>query len=633
MSTPTWRARLRYRFDEYMSRGTGALLAGLFLASAVLVLSVAAFVVLTGQAPSDDGGSSPGFLGVAWMGLLRTLDTGTMGGDQGTPLFLLSMLVVTLGGVFTVSTLIGILNNGLEERLSRLRKGRSQVVESGHTVILGWSSHIFTLISELVAANANQARSCIVVLADRDKVEMEDVIREHLGTTGRTRIVCRTGSPIDSADLAIAGIDTSRAIVILSPGDQAGDTTVIKALLAITNNPHRRSEPYHIVAEIRDPRNMDVARMVGKDEAELVLVGDLVSRMIAQTCRQSGLSVVYTELLDFGGCEIYFKQEPALARKTLAEAVVAYEDSTVIGLKPRGGLPRLNPPSDTVIEDGDALIVIAEDDDTIHLSGRTDTAAADAIVVRPASTANPEATLILGWNWRAPAIIAELDHYVAPGSTVTVVADVPDCAAILARECRTVHQTVTCREGDTTDRRVLGDLGVERYDHVILLCYSDTMDVQQADARTLITLLHLRDMAARAGSSFSIVSEMLDLRNRALAEVTQADDFIVSDRLVSLMLAQIAENKHLNAVFQDLFDPEGSEIYLKPAGDYVRAGVPVSFYTVIEAARRRGEIAIGYRRKQFASDAGRAYGVVVNPRKSELVSFEPADRVIVLANS
>ena len=46
--------------------------------------------------------------------------------------------------------------------------------------------------------------------------------------------------------------------------------------------------------------------MVGRDEAQLVLAGDLIARITAQTCRQSGLSVVYTELLDFGGDEIYF---------------------------------------------------------------------------------------------------------------------------------------------------------------------------------------------------------------------------------------------------------------------------------------------------------------------------------------
>ena len=96
------------------------------------------------------------------------------------------------------------------------------------------------------------------------------------------------------------------------------------------------------------------------------------------------------------------------------------------------------------------------------------------------------------------------------------------------------------------------------------MAYADTMSIQEADAHTLVSLLHLRDIADRVGHPFSIVSEMLDVRNRALAEVTRADDFVVSSRLVSLMLAQISETKELNSVFNDLLTPEGSEFYLKP---------------------------------------------------------------------
>jgi hypothetical protein len=111
----------------------------------------------------------------------------------------------------------------------------------------------------------------------------------------------------------------------------------------------------------------------------------------------------------------------------------------------------------------------------------------------------------------------------------------------------------------------------------------------------------------------------------------RADDFIVSDKLISLMLAQVAEHKALNAVFADIFDPEGSEIYLKPIGDYARLGEPLNFYTIVEAARRRGEVAIGYRRGAEASDASKMYGVTLNPDKSSKVTFAPGDYVIVLA--
>jgi ion channel POLLUX/CASTOR len=111
------------------------------------------------------------------------------------------------------------------------------------------------------------------------------------------------------------------------------------------------------------------------------------------------------------------------------------------------------------------------------------------------------------------------------------------------------------------------------------------------------------------------------------------DDFIVSDHLISLMLSQLSENGNLFDVFTDLFDPDGSEIYLKPVTDYVALGQPVNFYTVIEAARRRGEIAIGYRIVSQLHDPEKAYGVRTNPKKSEEITFAAEDKIIVLAEN
>ena len=627
MKKVSWSDRLRYALDNTFSKGATSMIGWLALASFLLIGLISLVVWLTGIAPGR-----PGFARIAWMGLLRTLDAGTMGADEGTGAFLLSMLAVTLGGVFVISTLIGVITTGIERKLEDLRKGRSRVIESGHTVILGWSHQIFTIISELVIANENQPHACIAVLSPRDKVEMEDDIRSQVGSTGRTRVVCRHGDPMDMNALEIVNLSTARSIIILAPDSEDSDAETIKTMLAITNNPNRRPEPYHIVAEIRDPNNLTVARMVGRDEVEVVLIGDLVSRVIAQTCRQSGLSVVYTELLDFAGDEIYFKEEPALVGKSFADALLAYEDSAVIGLQ-QNGTPRLNPPMDTCIEPGDRIIAISADDDSLVLSGLTELGIDNGAIRHPAAAVPlSERTIILGWNWRGPLIINELDHYVAPGSEVTVVAACREAEEQIMRVCSGLQrQKVAFIRGDTTDRRTLDRLGIEGYDHVVILCYCDLLDRQQADARTLITLLHLREISERCGHLFSIVSEMLDIRNRNLAEVTRADDFVVSDKLVSLMLAQVSENKALNALFADIFDPEGSEIYMKPATDYVQAGRPVNFYTIAEAARQRGEAAIGYRLQAGAGDAAQSYGVVVNPDKSNPVVFSEADRVIVVA--
>jgi voltage-gated potassium channel Kch len=629
MNRPTFKQRFGYWFDNMMAKGTPAMIIMLFIASAILILFIAAIVAIAHVSPNGES-----FFQLAWMGLMRTLDPGTMGGDEGSPFFLFMMLAVTIGGVFVVSALIGVLNSGLDAQLERLRKGRSRVLESGHTLILGWSPQVFTIISELMTAKENHPNARIVVLADQDKVDMEEQLRDRVIQKGNTRVIVRSGNPIDLNDLELGSPHTARSIIVLPPENDDPDSYVIKTVLAITNNPNRRQEPYHIVTQIRNRKNMDVVRMIGTgDKVFPLLTGDLIARVVAQTSRQSGLSVVYTELMNFGGDEIYFKQEPNLSGKTFGEALLAYEDSTVMGLRKVDGRILLNPPMDARFEPGDQLFALSEDDDTILLSGLASVPIEEGLI-RSAGRAQkrgPERTLIIGWNRSAETIIRELDAYVAKNSQVTIMAD-EDFArdGIKACEKHLKNQRLTFVPGDTTNRELLDSLNIADYDHVIVLACSG-LEAQQADARTLVTLLHLRDIAERDETPFSIVSEMLDLRNRELAEVARVDDFIVSEHLISLMLAQLSENDYLYDIFQNIFAPEGSEIYLKPIEDYVETGQPVTIYTLVEAARRRGETALGYRVGAEANHAEAYYGIRTNPAKSGKVVFAPGDKIIVVA--
>jgi voltage-gated potassium channel Kch len=636
MKKATLSQRLRYAFDRSLSGGTVSLIGWLGLLSLVIVLTATAVILLAGLAPEAAEGQEPQALGAVeafWQSLMRAIDPGTLAGDTGWP-YRIVMFLVTVGGIFVVSLLISVLATGLQNRLEELRKGRSFVVEEGHTLILGWSSRIFLIISELVIANENQKRPRIVVLADRDKVEMEEEIRSKVGDTKNTRVVCRSGSAVDLTDLEIVNPHAAKSVIILSPdGSPDPDAEVIKMILAITNNPNRREEPYHIVAEIRDERNMEVARIVGGDEVKLILSGDIIARITVQTCLQVGLSIVYTELLDYDGDEIYMQEEPRLVGKTYGEALLAYEQCSLMGLRRAAGGCKVNPPMETVIGPGDRVIAIAEDDDKVIFSGFPDGAVDESAIreVGPAAPV-PERILILGWNKRGGTIVRELDKYVPEGSYLKVVADVPEEEVESGLDVSDLNRlTVEVEVGDTSDRKTLDALELTSFRHIILLCYAEHLDAQAADARTMITLLHLRDIERKKGEAFSVVSEMIDVRNRALAAVAKADDFIVSDELTGLLLTQVSENAELLEVFRDLFDADGSEIYLKPAESYVGPGREVNFYTVAEAARRRGETAIGYRLERHAHDSARAYGVRVNPPKSETVTFRPEDKVVVLA--
>ena len=613
--------KLKYRFDNLMSKGTGMLIASLAIVTLLMITIVSFVVWVTG---SGDGTS---FLTLFWMGVLRSLDPGTMGGDSGSFLFVGAMFVITLGGIFIFSILVGLLTTGISSKLESLQKGHSIVVESGHTVILGWSSQIFTVLSELIEANSNQKNACIVIMSQTDKVEMDEAIRNRIPDTKTTRIVTRNGSAIDLNDLGLLSLHTAKSIII----NENDDADVIKTLLAVINSPTERTTPYQIVAVLREPKNVDVARIAARGQAEIILEDTIISRIIAQTCRQSGLSAVYTELLDFGGDEIYLRAFPELTGKTYGETLSLFETSSVIGLKSKDGV-KLNPPMDTLLRDGDELIAVTADDDTLLLNGTSAVIDESMFSSKPAEPAVPEQILILGWNENALLIIQELDHYVADGSGITVVSDIADAKLALRRLERSLdHANVKFVEEDITQRSTLEMLLSSDYPHIILLSDRSQEDVQKADANTLITLLHLRNIAETTGKQFSIVSEMLDIRNRRLAEVAKVNDFIVSDTIISLLISQVSENNVLNSVFEDIFDADGSEIYLKPVEAYVRTGEPVSFYAVIEAARRKGETAFGYKIAAESESDKTAGGIHVNPAKSKLIRFAQGDRIVVAA--
>ena len=164
--------RIEYRLQNILARGTWALLSFLGIITVTFIFFTALIIKVTPE------GASESFINLLWISLMRALDPGTMGGDEGSWGFLLSLLFITIIGIFILSVLIGIITTGIENAIESLRKGRSMVLEKNHTLLLGWNNRIMSVISELIISN-NQynGKFSIVILAPKDKVEMEDNIR------------------------------------------------------------------------------------------------------------------------------------------------------------------------------------------------------------------------------------------------------------------------------------------------------------------------------------------------------------------------------------------------------------------------------------------------------------------------
>jgi hypothetical protein len=299
----------------------------------------------------------------------------------------------------------------------------------------------------------------------------------------------------------------------------------------------------------------------------------------------------------------------------------------------KDGLVKLNPPMDTIISEGDKVIFICEFEESVKVSGFTKNYDINNSAINTSETRislKKENILILGWNEKIFKIVEELDKYLSKGSALTVVADPYKIDGVLESKLKTLVNNCSLKflQADIKDHNVLQKLAMENYNHIVVIT-NDTKDLQEADADSIMTLIHLRNIAEKNRLNFSLTTEIIDIRNMELAKIAKVNDFIISEKLISLFLVQLSENKLVSYVFEDFMNETGAEIYIKKAENYIKLNEEVNFYTIIEAASRRNEVAIGY--KIISAEEEENFGIFLNPKKSSTVKFSEGDCIIVVA--
>lgn len=628
----TVKERLRYRIDNTLARGVGMVLLWLGVLTALFVVLVAGIIQITGIGPSD---SSTTITEGVWLAITRSLDPGTFSGDEGEK-FRLGMLAVTLIGIFLGATIIGIISSGIDTRLETLRRGRSAVVEVGHTLIIGRSDKLSVVIAELVEANRSERGRAIVVLTEDDPVEVTDEIRRDVKDFGTSRLVVRSGSPTRVNDLARMNPRDAKSVIVLSPDDDTARAYLVKVVLGL-NQLIPAGSPTTIIAEADDAEVAGALGEVVGSRLNTIIPTAIVARITAQVSRMAGLGAVYQELLDFDGDEMYIVPIPERwVGSTFGELTLASSNATIIGLQRADGSVSLTVDAESLVTTGDKAIGIAQDDSVFVLDREPVAWARPADHPVMSLELTRERTLIVGWGLTAQLIIKEVENHVSEGSELIILIDpeshdVAEVEAELAL-ARVSKQSVSLRFGSTISRSVLADvLSTGAFDHVMLLCERSKFGLDEADARVLLTLMHVR--ALSPDSANNVIAELADPNDVELGHQGDSSEFIVSMQLISLLMAQLSESPHLADVFADMFDGVGAAVAMHPVERYVPHGES-NFESIIAAARNWGVVAIGYRTAGAVTGASTlSGGIRLNPPKLEQVTFNAGDMVVVLVKT
>lgn len=579
-------------------------------------------------------------------------------------------------GMFAFSLIVGFIKSALKGKLKDLKLGKGRVFEDGFSMVIGWNDRILPLVDQLTLANESSGGDVIVVLAPHKKPWMDGIFVDNIEDWRGSKIVTRKGDPINPSHLMKASAPRARSIVILSQGDDAdeADAQAARCVLALTGGMGKYMQG-HCVVELRDVDNSPVVRMgispdideVERKRMVLPLVGnDLIGRLMIQCSLEAGLAHVFSHILEFAGNEFYFSDGkdwmPQLYGLTFAKIVFLFESAVCIGIKHRaprddsGETISLNPLGTEVIEEGDSLLFVAEDDDTYWPGEDKMVSAGPGPDIEP-PPAPATKTMLIGWRRDIQDMVLELNKWVEPNSQLVMLnqMDEEEAKEELAENMCDVspgsqdicNLTVSFEKQNPIFRRELERCNIPDFDSILVLTEEQKgIAGLSSDSRSMITMLLCRDLQKEAvvqdgrttwgtkkpSNQAILISEILDPRTAELISLASCDDHIVSNALVSMALGQMSEQPDLGQLIAQLFDPEGNEIHIKECTLYAFEGESLNFWEIINRARQRGEVAIGY---QLAADvaAGAAEkGLVINPLdKENKIVWSQGDKIVVLS--
>ncbi|KAH6778335.1 ion channel protein [Perilla frutescens var. hirtella] len=646
--------QLAYRVDAFLSVTPYAKPLALLVATLLLIcLGGLALFGVTDDSLADS----------LWLSWTYIADSGNHANSEGIGPRLVSVSI-SFGGMLIFAMMLGLVSDAISEKFDSLRKGKSEVVERNHTLILGWSDKLGSLLNQLAIANDSLGGGIVVVMAERDKEEMElDIAKMEFDFRG-TSVICRSGSPLILADLKKVSVSKARAIVVLAEDGNAdqSDARALRTVLSLTGV--KEGLQGHIVVELSDLDNEVLVKLVGGELVQTVVAHDVIGRLMIQCARQPGLAQIWEDILGFENCEFYIKRWPQLDGMQFEDVLISFAEAIPCGVKvaSSGGKIILNPEDSYVLQEGDEVLVIAEDDDTYSPSDLPMVKDAKFILITPLAR-KPQKILLCGWRrdiddmivvpegnlpeheliqksferillcgWRRDMedMIMVLDASLAHGSELWMFNEVLE----KERERkltdggletdRLVNIKLVHREGNAVIRRHLESLPLESFDSILILADESVEDSAiQADSRSLATLLLIRDIQAKrlpyreamaytthrgslsqgswmgemqqASDKSVIISEILDPRTKNLLSMSKISDYVLSNELVSMALAMVAEDRQINDVLEELFAEEGNELHIRAANLYLEEGEELSFYEILLRARQRREILIGYR--------------------------------------
>lgn len=566
---------IKYRIDRMLNKGLLYQLLLLVFAIIILLLIVSIFIIVFFNYPPKDA---------FWDSLMQFIDTGNISSVNGSTGIVLTFLMVTFIGVCGWGSLIAMINKALQDRINNLSKGNAFIMEKNHAIILGYGEEALTIVEEFIMAKVKT----IIILSEHNV----DIIRKRISFikgSKQTNIIIREGSASRIENIKLLNIAKSSSISIIN-NDDTESLNILLALKKIVEE-EELDKKINICVLVHEEDTIEIIKSIEEKNfvIHVIYKYEILYKLIAQSIIYTGLSNVYEDLFSNDGNIFYIETDHDFNDCKFEDAGLKYLERGMIllGITKEDRSQLLIPNYDYLLKKENRLVILSRNNNDDNIKEYPD--------IKPSIVKYKNNILLICEENRYDEIIKEISEYMENHNTSMI-----SYNSIKSQKNKYKFMREKLKEENTTK---------------IVLISEDNL----TDVKSINILLIIRQIIRKENLNIAILSLLNSIQKRNLIYSDDVRDFIVSGKLIGMLMAQASISSNILYIFYGLLSKNGKDIIMSPYSDYFNESK--SFKDVYLYLLRKKVIIIGVKRYN---------DVIINPNNDCMLDNK--DEIIIITN-
>lgn len=569
---------IKYRIDRMLNKGLFYQLMLLVFAIIILLLIVSIFIIVFFQYPPKDA---------FWDSLMQFIDTGNISSVEGNTGIVITFLMVTFVGVCGWGSLIAMINKALQDRINNLSKGNAFIMEKNHAIILGYGEEALTIIEEFIKAKVKT----IVILSEHNV----DVIRKRVSFIKgykKTNIIIREGTTSRIENIKLLNISKSSSISIIN-NDDTESLNILLALKKIIEEieENKIENKINICVLVHEEDTIEIIKSIENKNfvIHVIYKYEILYKLIAQSIIYTGLSNVYEDLFSNDGNVFYIENDHDFDNWKFEDAASKYFDKGMIllGITKEDRSQILIPNYDYIIKKENRLIVLSKNNYNNPIKEYPD--------IKPNIIKYKNNILLICEEKRYTEIIKEISEYIENNNITMLSYDL-------------------IKSQKNKYKFMLEKLKKENTTKIVLISEDNITDV-----KSINILLIIREIIKKEKLNIAILSLLNSIQKRNLIYSDDVRDFIVSGKLIGMLMAQASISSNILYIFYGLLSRNGKDIIMSPYSDYFNESR--TFKDVYFTLLKKKTILIGIKRYN---------DIILNPNSECMLDNK--DEIVIITN-